>query len=144
MDTCNLGHGAYQFLLASTLAEQAGRPQPSWRAAGLGICDFFTQHVLPGGKLGRSWYASGEIGEADGTSGCSLVWALAQAYRLTGERRYLDTAERAYRAYAEDDLARWQCTAGALDTDCIDKETAFALLLPGLDLYAITGDQLLS
>ena len=52
----------------------------------------------------------------------------------------MDTAERAYRAYAEDDLARWQCTAGALDTDCIDKETAFALLLPGLDLYEITGD----
>jgi hypothetical protein len=141
LDTCNLGHGAYQFLLASTLAEQAARPQPNWRATGLGICDFFTEHVLPGGKLGRSWYANGEIGEADGTSGCSLVWALALAYRLTGEQRYLSVAERAYRAYAEDDLARWQCTAGALDTDCIDKETAFALLLPGLDLYEITGDR---
>ncbi len=141
LDTCNLGHGAYQFLLASTLAERARRPQPRWRETGLGICDFFTRHALANGKLGRSWYADGEIGEADGTSGCSLVWALAQAYRLTGARRYLDTAVRAYRAYAEDDLARWQCTAGALDTDCVDKETAFALLLPGLDLYEITGDR---
>lgn len=140
LDTCNLGHGAYQFLLASRLAEQGGRPQPRWREAGLGICDFFTQHALANGKLGRSWYAVGEPGEADGTSGCSLVWALAQAYRLTDERRYLNTAATAYRAYAEDDLGRWRCTAGALDTDCIDKETAFALLVPGLDLYEITGD----
>ena len=140
LDTCNLGHGAYQFLLAWEIAERAGRPQPLWRETGLGICDFFTRHMLADGKLGRSWLANGELGKADGTSGCSLVWALAEAYKLTGDEHYFRVAETAYRAYAKDDLARWQCTAGALDTDCIDKETAFALLLPGIELYEITRD----
>ncbi len=140
LDACNLGHGAYQFLLASQLAEQAGRPRSLWRETGLALCDFFTQHALPDGRLGRSWWAGGEVAHVDGTVGAGLIWPLAKAYQMTGNDAYLATAKRAYRAYAEDDLARWQCTAGALDTDCIDKETAFGLLLPGLELYAITGE----
>lgn len=140
LDTCNLGHGAYQYLVAATLAEQAGRPQAHWRAMGLGVCDFFTEHALPNGKLGRLWTGDGQLKQAEGTIGCSLVWPLVKAYQMTSEPAYLQTAERAYRAYAEDDLAHLRCTAGALDTDCIDKETAFALLLPGVDLYTVTGD----
>jgi hypothetical protein len=141
LDTCNLGHGAYQFLLASELAEQAGRPRPRWREMGLAACAFFVRHALPSGKLGRAWGADGRVKEAEGTIGGSLVWPLAKAYRLTGRAEFLRTAERAYRAYADDDLVRLACTAGALDTDCIDKETAFPLLVAGLDLYEITGDE---
>jgi hypothetical protein len=141
LDTCNLGHGAYQFLLASELAEQAGQPRRAWREMGLAACEFFVHHALPNGKLGRAWGVDGRCKAADGTIGCSMVWPLAKAYRMTGRPEFLQTAERAYHAYADDDLARLACTAGALDTDCIDKETAFPLLVAGLDLFEITGDE---
>lgn len=141
LDTCNLGHGAYHFLLASELAEKAGRPRALWRETGLAACDFFVEHALPNGKLGKLWTGQGECQDPDGTIGCSVVWPLTKAYRMTGNDAYLHTAMRAYRAYADDDLAQLRCTAGALDTDCIDKETAFALLLPGVELYELTGDR---
>ena len=140
LDTCNLGHGAYHFLLASELAEKAGRPRPLWREVGLGACDFFGRHALPNGKLGRVWKADGQVKDPDGTIGCSMVWPLCKAYQMTGKVGYLQTAERAFRAYADDDLDKMRCTAGALDTDCIDKETAFPLLIAGLDLHEITGE----
>ena len=140
LDTCNLGHGAYQYLLASELAEEAGRPHPAWRGLGLGACEFFSRHALANGKLGRTWKADGQVKDPDGTIGCSMVWPLCKAYLMTRNAAYLRTADRAYRAYAGDDLDRMCCTAGALDTDCIDKETAFPLLVAGLDLYEITGD----
>ena len=138
LDTCNLGHGAYFYLLASQLAEKAKRPHALWRRFGLDACDFFTRHILPNGKLGKVWKADGQIEDPDGTVGCSMVWPLCKAFRITGNTKYVHTAERAYRAYADDDLAQMRCTAGALDTDCIDKETAFPLLVAGLDLYEIT------
>jgi hypothetical protein len=140
LDTCNLGWGAYHYLCAWEMAEKASRPRPEWLNMGLGVCNFFSRHAAPDGKLGRFWNAEGHLLDVDGTIGSFLIWPLIKAYRITHERSYLQAAEQAYRAYAEDDLARVQCTAGALDTDCIDKESAWPLLIAGLDLYEVTGN----
>lgn len=141
LEICNLGGGSYAFLLASQLAEQAGRPRPLWRKMGLDCCDFFVHHMLPDGRFGRYWSPQGRLLDADGTVGSWMIWPLLKAYRLTGSSKYLQAARRGFAYYADNDLANFLITAGALDTDCIDKEGAFPLLMAGLDLYEITGDR---
>jgi hypothetical protein len=141
LTTRNLGDGAYFFLLASELAEKAGRAQPLWRETGLGPCNFFVGHALPGGTFGKKWRASGTLVDADGTIGAFMIPPLIKAYRLTGRDEYLQTAVRAFRAYADDDLDAVCLTAGAIDQDTIDKETGYPLLSGGLDLYEITHDR---
>ncbi len=140
LTTRNLGDGAYFYLVASELAEKAGRPQPLWTEMGLGVCDFFCKNALPDGKFGKKWKASGLLHDLNGTIGCYLIPALIKAYQITEKSIYLRTAERAFRAYAEDDLEAVCLTAGAIDQDQIDKETGYPLLSAALDLYQITGD----
>jgi hypothetical protein len=138
-DVCNLGYGAWQMMEAAALAEEIGRPRPEWMHMGLDLCDFFVEHQLPDGRFGRAWNLKGEIVSSGGTIGCFLLLPLVAAYRLTRNRRYLETAQRALEAYVED-VKAWAVTAGALDTDCIDKETAWPMLWAGIELYLLTGD----
>jgi hypothetical protein len=140
LETCNLGGGAYAYLLASELAEKAGRPRPQWRQMGLDCCDFFVRNCLADGRFGRYWSPDGKLLEAEGTVGSWMIWPLLKAYRLTGQPDYLQAARRAFEYYTAADLAAFQITAGALDTDCIDKEGAFPLLMGGLELYELTGE----
>lgn len=77
--------------------------------------------------------------EADGTVGCWMAQPLVKAYQVTGQEKYLAAAMRGYHYYAQHDLKAFRTTAGALDTDCIDKESACPLLYAGLDLYEVTG-----
>lgn len=140
LDTCNLGGGAVNYFLAAELADKASRPKPLWRDTALNACDFFTDHQLPDGRFGRYWSAKGDLLEADGTVGCWMVQPFVKAYQVTGLEKYLTAAVRGYRYYAENDLNAFRTTAGALDTDCIDKESACPLLFAGLDLYEVTGN----
>jgi hypothetical protein len=52
----------------------------------------------------------------------------------------LDAAVKAYRYYIDAFLQDGYTTAGALDTYCIDKESAMPLLKTGLQLYELTND----
>jgi len=140
VDTRNMGDAAYFYLLASELAEKAGRPKPLWKETGLGICDFFRAHILPNGRFGKKWKADGRLVNPDGTLGCYLLQGLIKAWRMSGDGGYLDTAKRAFRAYADDDLEAVCLTAGAIDADTIDKETGLPMLLAALDLYEITKE----
>jgi len=140
VDTRNMGDAAYFYLLAAELAEKAGRPKPLWKETGLGICDFFRAHILPNGRFGKRWKADGRLVNPDGTLGCYLLQGLIKAWGMSGDGGYLDTAKRAFRAYADDDLEAVCLTAGAIDADTIDKETGLPMLLAALDLYEITKE----
>lgn len=54
---------------------------------------------------------------------------------------YLAIAEQAMRFYMERDLDRFICTAGALDTCCVDKETSFPFIVSGILLYEVTKNE---
>ena len=140
LETCNLGGGAFAYFLAADLAEAAGRPRPAWRELALRLCDFFVGHALPDGRFGRYWDTQGQLLEADGTVGSWIIWPLLRAYRATGRAEYLRAAQRGFEVYSAEDLARFTITAGALDTDCIDKEGAFPLLIAALELHELTGE----
>ncbi len=73
--------------------------------------------------------------------GAFLLPALIEMYRFAGEERYLACAERAFAFYDERDLRVFQCTAGALDTDCVDKETVGPLVWAAVELSDLTGNE---
>ena len=140
IDTCNLGWGIWQMLEAYQVLKTIGVDKPSYRAMALNACDFFLKNRAPDGSFGKTWGRDGTPLDTGGTIGCFILPGLTKAYEVTGNSAYLTCACDMYRFYVERDLYRMECTAGALDTHCIDKETGWPLLKSGLDLYELTGD----
>jgi hypothetical protein len=140
-DACNLGQAAGGLLDAADLASRAGAERPAWREAALRLCDFVTAQMQPDGRLGKAWRNDGTCVDPNGTIGAFLIPPLVRAERLTGEARYLDAAKLAYRFYASLFERDGYTTAGALDTHCIDKESAIPLLEGGLALFERTEDR---
>jgi hypothetical protein len=141
VDTCNLGYGAYFYLLASELAEKCGSAKPAWRQLGLDTCNFFVEHALADGTFGKAWSLDGQCLDEGATTGAYLIWPLLKAYRMTGQARYLAASRRAFRTYVDRDLSQLGCWGGSLDEACIDRESCQPLLLTALDLYEITGEK---
>ncbi|MFD0711492.1 hypothetical protein [Paenibacillus sp. GCM10027626] len=139
-DVCNLAWAAWQLIESYRLVADAGQVKLEWKHAALAICDFFVTHYDPESGFGHSWGLDGLPRSSKGTGGAFLLIPLLEAYELTGDEQYFACAKQAYSFYARRDLDRMQCTAGALDTDCIDKETGWPLFKTALDLYERTGE----
>ncbi|MEW6249215.1 MAG: hypothetical protein AB1716_01085 [Planctomycetota bacterium] len=140
-DACNLGNAAADYLEAHALTERCGVKRPEYRDLALGLCDFFLREQQPGGGYGRAWTRDGGCYERGGTIGAFIIPALLAAFRATDRQVYLDSARRAYEAYYGELATHGFTTVGALDTDCIDKESAWPLIDGGLTLYELTGDK---
>lgn len=140
-DACNLGNAAADYLEAYDLARQCGAERPEYKELALGICDFMLAQQLPDGRYGRAWSRDGTCLDRDGTIGAFVIPGMIAAHRATGRGEYLASAERAYECYYSGLRTQGFTTAGALDTDCIDKESAWPLLDAGLSLYDLTGDR---
>ncbi|WP_126555419.1 hypothetical protein [Dictyobacter kobayashii] len=138
-DACNLGGAALALFEAAQLAQQCGSPRPQYKDAALGICNFVLQTQRADGCIGRAWANNGVLLAMEGTIGAFLILPLISAYVHTDDERYLAAAERAYTYYIDALLRDGYTTAGALDTDCIDKESAVPLMDAGLTLYEVTG-----
>ena len=140
-DTCNLGWGAWQTLRAYEKAQQIGLDKPEWLNFGMGLCDFFVDHSDEQGRFGKLWTQAGACVDWEGTVGCFILLPLLHAYRMTHKPEYLERALRGFNFYVTHDLNNIECTAGALDTHCIDKETCWPLLASALDLHELTGEE---
>lgn len=138
-DTCNMGWGAAEFVRAYRLMKALGVEKPEWLQAAQGLCDFFLTHFDAEFGFGKEWKLTGECLDKGGTIGGFILCAFVELYKETGEKPYLEMAEKALRLYVERDLNGFFCTAGALDTTCIDKETSIPLIFSSVELYAITG-----
>jgi hypothetical protein len=140
VDTCNLGWGALMAMEGYETAGSLGLDKPRWLDMGLRCCDFFAEAWKRFGTFGKLWALDGfRCLDETGTVGAFMLMPMLKAYRLTENKIYLDTAEAAFRFYKERDLDDMACCAGALDTDCIDCETAHSLLYSAIRLYEITG-----
>lgn len=140
IDACNLGDAALEFLEAAVLCERCGVSRPTYRQVGLDICEFIVRQMAPTGRIGRAWAQDGTLTHADGTIGAFCIPPLLRAHELMREPRYLDAAQRAYEYYIGGLLEQGFTTAGALDTDCIDKESALPLMDSGVWLYRLTSE----
>jgi len=136
VDTCNLGWAALEFTASYEEALALGIEKPAYLRLARGICDFFVEHFDIEHGFGKSWNAqTGEAVAWGGTIGGFLIPALVAVARVTGEKAYREIAQTSLFFYHERDLSRFACTAGALDTTCIDKETSGPLLAGALMLY---------
>ena len=140
-DACNLGTGAEGYFEAYALLKQAGIHKPSYLQAALDVCDFALENQDEDGRFAKSWDQDGRIRFKKGTIGCFLILPLLNAYRYTGEDKYLHSAVRAFDAYYQELEEFGFTTAGALDTYSIDKESASPLLRCCMRLQEVTGDQ---
>jgi hypothetical protein len=140
-DTCNLGWAAIEFFDAFDLARRCGAGRPAYLATAYGICDFFVAHQYDDGCFGKAWTNAGDCVDREGTIGAFILPPLLEAYRRTQQPAYLAAARRGFDFYMSGLLRDGFTTAGALDTHCIDKESAIPLLNAGLRLFELTSER---
>jgi hypothetical protein len=140
IDACNLGTAALNYFEACELAKKCGVERPNFCELAFGICDFALRAQAPSGQFGKAWQNSGECVDRDGTVGAWLVLPLLKAWEINHEPRFLASAKRGYEFYMSEFLRNGFSSAGALDTTCVDKESAMPLLRASLLLYRVTHD----
>jgi hypothetical protein len=140
-DACNLGVGATYLFKAAKLAEACGAPRPEYREAALGLSDFAVRVQCEDGEFAKSWFMDGTIDSAHGSVGVFMAIPLFGAYEASGDKKYLDSALKAFDFYYGEFCRTGYTTAGALDSNCIDKESAAPLLRTALMCYHATKDK---
>ena len=140
-DACNLGTGADGYFEAYDLFKKAGIDRPEYLQTAFDVCEFAMENQSEDGSFAKSWDYKGDVVAKDGTIGCFLILPLVAAYKRTENRKYLDSAVRAFDFYYQGLVDQGFTTAGALDTYSIDKESASPLLRDALRLYDVTGDK---
>jgi hypothetical protein len=141
LDACNLGQGAFQFFEAANNMEKIGDPRPKYREFAMDVCNFALNSQKPDGEFAKSWNEDGSVKQQSGTIGAFLIPPLLVAYDLTGDKKFLDSSVKAFAKYYSELSEHGFTTAGALDTYCIDKESASPLLAAALELYKRTNDK---
>lgn len=138
-DTCNMGYGVYELLRCYETLKEIGIVKERYFEAAKKFCDFFCAHFSEEYGFGKQWMLSGNCIDKSGSVGAFIICPLAEIYRMTGEEKYLAAADKALRFYTSRDLNEFCCTAGALDTCCVDKETSVPFLISSLILFEVTG-----
>lgn len=141
LDTCNLGTAATYFFRAAALCEKAGIDRSIYRQRAFGLCDFFVRAQKENGELAKSYFLDGSVDSPHGSVAVFAVLPLFDAYLLSKEQKYLQAAEKALTFYLGEFTRNGYTTAGALDSNCIDKESAAPLLRAAIRAFEITGKQ---
>lgn len=141
LDTCNLGTAATYFFRAGKLCQKAGIERPSYIKRALGLCDFFVEAQQTNGELAKAYFIDGTIDLPHGSVGVFAVLPLFDAYEITGDKKYLNAAMNGANYYLDEFNKYGYTTAGALDSNCIDKESAAPLLRTALKAYELTKDK---
>ena len=141
-DVCNLGYVVLEYAKAYRFLQSHGTQKEQWLQTAIRTADFLLDRFDPQNGFGKLWDVNtGECLDAGGTIGAFMIPALCELYLTTGCARYLTAAKTACRFYRDRDLRFFLCTAGALDTCCIDKETSGPILAGSLKLYEIEKDE---
>lgn len=138
IDTCNEGWFLYKLIYCCRLLANIGESVDVYENAAKKICAFFIQRY-PNGGFPQMLNGDGECIVNDGCAGVMLMLGFVQAYEYFHAPEYLARAEKAFAFYNETYLSKSVAAGGALDTYCIDKESAGPVLRTALKLYALTG-----
>jgi len=140
IDACNLGSTVENLLEAAELAERCGTPRPEYRKAALAICDAMLKAQMDSGAYPCAFDKDGKVLQAEGNTGDFILGGMLWAYAATKDERYLESAKRGFDFYFGALRDKGFTTAGALDSFCVDKESAMPILSSALMLYRITKD----
>lgn len=141
VDACNLGVTATYLFKAAALAETLEIERPAYAATAFEICDLILGIQRSNGELARSWFLDGSVDARHGTVGCYLIPPLFDAWNRRRDERYKNAALKAFEFYYNEFIKSGVTTAGALDSNCIDKESAGPLLRSALACYKATDDR---
>ena len=139
-NACCLGTGAEMYIEAYELLKKAGINKPEYLQLGVDVCEFAMKSQAEDGSFAKSWDRDGNVMVKTGTIGVFLCLPLISAYRHTKDKRYLDSAKKAFWFYYSELEEKGFTTAGALDTYSIDKESASPLLRVCMKLYEVTNE----
>ena len=140
-DACNNGTAADCYFEAYDMLKSAGIDKPEYLDMAYGICNHALKTQSESGAYAKAWRNNGEVRSYKGTIGCFLIPPILKAYNKSGDKKYLDSAIRAFDLYYSELERDGFTTAGALDTYSIDKESSSPLLRDALALYDITNDK---
>jgi len=141
-DCCNLGWGITEMVKMYRLLKAHGIEKPEYLKFAKGVSDFFVEHYSEEYGFGKSFFIDGTPDQTLGSVGGFMVAGILDWYEECGDKKYLDCAIKALDFYYKRDLDDFVCTAGALDCQSIDKETAYPFVVASLALYRITGNKL--
>ena len=140
-DAANLYSVVVEYLDAYRILKKMKMDREQYRKIALRVCDFVCEKQSNSGKIGKAWYNNGKISDSEGGIGCYLAEALIYGWRETGNVNYLEGAKKGFQYYYEEFEQYGYTTAGALDTCCIDKESAMPLLRCAVMLYDICKEE---
>ncbi|MBQ4151300.1 MAG: hypothetical protein IJC81_05815 [Clostridia bacterium] len=140
-ETCNTAWAGCEMLKVWDLLRKNGIDRPDFKEFALKILDFFCDNYSEKFAFGKAWDFDGKCVEEGGTIGAFVTMALTEAYRILGDKRYLEFAEKSLEFYMKRDVDNFICTAGAIDCTCEDKETAGPVIIAALDLYEFTKEK---
>ena len=141
IDSCNLGTAATYFFRAADLCKKAGIDRPSYEKRAFGLCDFFVSAQQESGEFAKTYFLDGSIDSPHGSVGAFIILPLLDAYEKTGEQKYLDSALKGLDFYLDEFNVFGYTTAGALDSNCVDKESGAPIIRGSIRAYELTKDQ---
>jgi hypothetical protein len=121
--------------------DRMGLEQTDWRDTALKTLDRATAIQTPDGNFGYAYSTeTGEMIDPDGFAGCWFAAALAHAYALTDENRYLDAARSAM-AFYDRSVRDLHCFGTPMDTfKAVDQEGILAFIRAARLLHEATGE----
>lgn len=140
IDSCNEGWTIYKLVYCCELLNEIGMSATKYENAAKRICEFYV-NTYPTGGFPQIMNADGSIHVPDGCAGTIAMVGFLKAYEYFKDERYLARAKSAFDFYYNTYLSQSVAAGGALDTYCIDKESAGPVLRAALRLYEITKDQ---
>jgi hypothetical protein len=93
------------------------------------------------GEFAKSYFMDGTIDKAHGSVGAFIILPLLDAYEKTNDETYFNSAKRGLDFYLAEFEKGGCTTAGALDSNCIDKESGAPVLRAALRIYEMTKEQ---
>ena len=138
LDTCNLGWFVWKGIWCCELLKKAGKAPDKYEQASRKLCDGVMERYPEGGfPQALNW--KGDVDRLEGCAGAMLLTGYLYASAYFGQKRYLERAEKAFNFYYDTYLRQSIAAGGALDTYCIDKESAGPVLRAALLLHRLTG-----
>jgi hypothetical protein len=140
LDTCNLGWFVWKGIWCCALLKKAGKDPARYEQAIRKLCDGVMERYPEGGfPQVLDWM--GRVTRLEGCAGSMLLVGYLYAAEYFHEERYLQRAVKAFDFYYDTYLRHSIAAGGALDTYCIDKESAGPVLRAALLLYRQTGNR---
>lgn len=140
-ECCNMGWAIAEFARVYDLLKSNGIDKPRYLEFAVRAGEFFLEKYSDKHGFGKAWGFDGRCVDDSGTIGGFVMMGLWELYKVTKEEKWLECVKKAFAFYMKRDVDNFVCTAGAIDCECIDKETAYPLVQTGLALYELTKDE---